>query len=588
MRGIPECFKNVSPKYLERIHIHHPFWLVTTPNAASLLRLCLALFPLLVKGASAAVHWDRDAFASEILVIDSPAPSSPDVASLPENEDSTSSEPTFREAVYQRLDGGEWKQFEDDLIAFEYPDDPELKLEILAPEQKHRLKIVGGAVTSADNGYSRAYQLSVQGKPYGILLLSESEWFDEGICFCGAIVLKRIVLKEGTLQEFSLLKSGQVKKVQALGARHRAVLFEWTHSAITPEAYNRIGASLRLKVPSPHSLQKWQEIVRQKRPDYPWSPLSFLSIGSTQAEIESVLGKASTTLSDCLVFSRDEWDQDGEGQRSLATLKLKSGKLAKYPNDFLQMIALQPVYGSLAWAEKMTLVEESGEKNLRLESKVVGEIYSQFKSFSQKTNYADYWQRWCGVLHALAEANYRDDSVLPLVVSHFFEPELEQNYATYIIKDYHNSETESLWRKRLELLLKEGAKPENQRTYDTSEVWSLLVFLDLKEVASLNLLREALAHPDMHIRASAYGNAEALPQSEAIGIAHQAIEKETEEHAITMATYLLRDVGTSSDLNWLKEHEAHFPSKSLHKTWVTCLAALEERLSSTTDKPREN
>ena len=104
-----------------------------------------------------------------------------------------------------------------------------------------------------------------QSIPYGLVLVSNETWFDEGICFCGAIALKTFVPAEGTLLELSQLANGEIKKIQVISETHRAILFEWTHSVITQRAYARIGASLRLKPASHRAIDNWIALSKEKR-----------------------------------------------------------------------------------------------------------------------------------------------------------------------------------------------------------------------------------------------------------------------------------------------------------------------------------
>ncbi|RYD47708.1 MAG: hypothetical protein EOP85_04940, partial [Verrucomicrobiaceae bacterium] len=136
---------------------------------------------------------------------------------------------------------GKWRTFSDNLIEFEIPDDPILKVEPFDAAEKPRLQVVGGHVGTTDTSFDRVYRMTFNGLPYGMILVSDEKWFDEGGCFCGPVHLVNFVVADGNLLEISQLPDGALKKVQVINGSRRAILFEWTHSAITQEAYARIG-----------------------------------------------------------------------------------------------------------------------------------------------------------------------------------------------------------------------------------------------------------------------------------------------------------------------------------------------------------
>src|SRR5262245_42586884 len=48
--------------------------------------------------------------------------------------------------VFARKDDGAWKTFADDIISFEIPDEPLLQVDVIHPEDREPIRIVGGAV----------------------------------------------------------------------------------------------------------------------------------------------------------------------------------------------------------------------------------------------------------------------------------------------------------------------------------------------------------------------------------------------------------------------------------------------------------
>ncbi|MFZ9936081.1 MAG: hypothetical protein ACO3JG_03370 [Luteolibacter sp.] len=84
-------------------------------------------------------------------------------------------------ALLKTGDDGARKTHTDELISFDLPDHPLLKVDVLKSEEKPELRIVGGAVGTTDNSFERVYRITFSdGVPYGFVLVTEAEWFDDG------------------------------------------------------------------------------------------------------------------------------------------------------------------------------------------------------------------------------------------------------------------------------------------------------------------------------------------------------------------------------------------------------------------------
>src|SRR5687768_16143879 len=84
--------------------------------------------------------------------------------------------------VFLRDATGAWKRFSDDLVSFDLPDEPLLRVLAFEPEESPPLEVVGGAVGNTDKSFSKVYRITVgQSIPYGLVFVSDETWFDEGI-----------------------------------------------------------------------------------------------------------------------------------------------------------------------------------------------------------------------------------------------------------------------------------------------------------------------------------------------------------------------------------------------------------------------
>ncbi|MBI5821847.1 MAG: HEAT repeat domain-containing protein [Verrucomicrobia bacterium] len=484
-------------------------------------------------------------------------------------------------ALYQRTDGGPWKAYEDDLLRFEVPDEPLLKIETVAPKEANKLSFVGGAVGTTDRHYERAYRLTVgENLPYGIILVSKADWFDEGICLCGPIALKKFQLCEGTLLEFSLLPDGAVKKVQALGARRRAVLFEWTHSAITQVAYARIGNSLRLKEPSPMTRSAWIATTAQRRKAEFLPCLGWLDSGFAEADVINLLGKPARRESSALVYAREERRDAGDGYRTTVRVPLTNGMFHKFGKDWFVAKELVPPRGSLAWALKLTNKTSSEERAKSTIAKADSDLmFDRFLSEAPKVSSIE-WNQWCSVVYALSEKGIRDERVLPPVKRRFLESSVNQHYAAWVLHNYKAEGRDELFAKRLCMTL-DARKKTNSETPswddpldDASDLYS---FLDAKHPEFAPLLRKGLYHPSEHIRGNALYRADRMPSPETREAARKALQTEKSEHSRKMAAYLIRDIGTAEDLLWLRESAQRESSKDVRKAIDEALKEIAER-----------
>jgi hypothetical protein len=541
------------------------------PFIYSLLAI-LSVFPPNI-GAAEDSKWSRSDFEREALLMEITegdfGPGSIDMLEGQEKRKLTADE----KAVFGGTDDGRWKTFEDDFVRFDLPDHPLLKVDVVTPEKRNRIRVVGDAVGTTNNRFQRAYRMTVNDLPFGVLLLSEAEWFDDGICLCGPIVHKTCILKEGTLIEFSLLPEGRVKKVQALGAKHRAVLFEWTHSVLTAERYQRIGASIRLKQRSNRSIDDWMAIERKHRDESDRLGLAWLRRDDAEARVRSLVGTPTRNENGTWVFEKEDWDEDGSGRLVSLSLNMKEGKFAGFPSEIWDSQELAPRQGTPSWAEKLAEKQpENNSKTGKLPQDVVA-IYDEFKKQAPKS---PAWDKWCQIAHELTKKGYRDESLKSVAASRFLHTEVEQHHSAWLMDDYPTEETEDLFRKRVRMVLDDCRDASKSPITDPHEIWNLFSFMKMKDKASLDLLREAGGHRHDTVRSSAYGQAESLPQEEARTLAKKAIQSETDDHCLTMAGYLIRDVGTKADLEWFEAAKPRFGTKRLSEVWEEAVKALRE------------
>lgn len=446
---------------------------------------------------------------------------------------------------------GKWKVFEDDVCRFEIPDHPLLKVSVSKPADNPHLAIVGGAVGDTDNRFDRVYQFTFgeDSIPYGMVFVSAQEWFDEGICFCGRIALKTFCAIDGNLLELSLLPNGNVKKFQAINGENRAILFEWTHSAITQEAYFRIGASLRLVNRSRKSKTAWKDYTQQYRKSNYAS--GWLRLGMPKAELIDLMGSPDFIGNNILRYEDAYRDEFGGGGRSIQKFTMQDGRLQRFLEDWSTSEPLEPIHGSRAWiGQALDGRRDPDNPFKRIESKISEEdldyIYQLFRD-EQKLDNFDY-SYWSNTIAALAHKGYMKDEVGEYFRKRSIDHDLDHHQTRWILELYEYPEAEKFATDRLSYILTNDQAANNYH----DEVWNLFSSVDLKSKGGKALLLRALSHTQDGIRSDAAYRIGALPEAEAKEVLNLLLRDDS-KRVRSNAIHCIDDICDLSDKEWLND-----------------------------------
>lgn len=484
--------------------------------------------------------------------------------------------PDERRAI-TRTDDGAWKTFEDDLIRFELPDDPALTVEVVEGKDEQAIQVIGSVASEADNHFDRAYHLKVKGNGgseplhYGVILVSKAPWFDAGLCMCGAIAYKKCLIEEGSALEVSLLHGGNIKKVQALGASHRAVLFEWTHSVIPQSAYARLGRSLRLKEASSRTLPQWHAEARKQGGDFALLP--WLERGDDEKTIISLLGEPTRRDKDGQwVYIQESWQTDGSGYRYSLSFRVDpTSGYAGYGPDGQGGPGFQelpPKPDSPAWAEKRVDDADgfrtSEAEKVRIQKEDFPKIIRMFLDHAA-ADVGDGWERWICIAGLMTRQGWRDPRIPEAVLKRYPEKDLQHHYSAEILDAYKVEDRQKLFLARMDhiLTLKDGQDQAG------NEARLLLPALDPKDPATVDRVRRAFQHPDHRVRGFACGVADRLPDGEAFA-ALKPILADEEMYTRASAARSLARLVHAQDVPWLeerlKQETEDFVKSDLEKT----------------------
>jgi hypothetical protein len=461
-------------------------------------------------------------------------------------------------ALLKTGDDGAWKTHTDELISFDLPDHPLLKVDVLKSEEKPELRIVGGAVGTTDNSFQRVYRITFSdGVPYGLVLVTEAEWFDDGICLCGPIDLKTLVPADGTLLELSQLPGGNLKKFQALNSTHRAILFEWTHSAITQAAYARIGASLRFATPSPRSEREWIALSR-KHGDPAERGVSWLRPDMPSKKVRSLMGAPDRIENDEWIYIHEDRHEEGGGWRTTMRLPMPNDALMRFGEDWFSWDEMEPVRGSRAWIEdtleKWADEDDDGDPFKEREpytSALAPEdltlILSNFHRHAPKAG-GDDWDFWCGVIADLARGGVKNPEAVELIVERSTETDIPQFQTRWVLELYERPELREFVHGRIRLLME-----DENIARQGAEFGNLLSSLERGDADAEKLLRDALRHGDDKLRAEAAYRVDKLPRNEAREQLANLLSDKSED-VRRYAILNIQDLCTLDDKAWLSRH----------------------------------
>ncbi len=420
--------------------------------------------------------------------------------------------------VLERKADGAWKTFQDDLVSFEYPDDPLLRVTPIEPGEE--FGIVGGAIGNADRSFERAYRLVAGPKiPYLTIFVQQTDRFDDGICLCGPVVHDQLLVADGTLLRFSFLPSGAIKKVQALGAKHRAIALEWTHTAITQEAFARIGKSLRMREPGSNTREQWMTKLAADNPpspDWPASKsklrrdLAWMEPQMTPAAVRSLLGTPAKSTEEGDFFEEKVRTPDGQHWRFTTRVPYRDGRFIRFDAGRSEAEELEPQPGSVRWAEKLLHVEErqpipgldDDKPRPKPSTEAAKALVEAFLKRADEENGA-HWRRWCEAMAAAAfELKLGDARILARVEETFLELPRDQMGAIDILRAAPSSRLVELCLSRARLIADEGiTTAAADRTYEFSKLISAVVEADAK--GAEKFVRAALTDPKPAVRRSA-------------------------------------------------------------------------------------
>lgn len=452
-------------------------------------------------------------------------------------------------AEAKRAGFAEWLKYEDEFVSFYYPKSPYITLEV-----DKGARIMGEPVTmGAENTFFRRYSLTVEGKAYCVILLDRKDHFDEGICFCGPEVFHKFLFRNGSLYRFSLLESGEVKKVQILRSGLRVVFFEWTHMPMHQDMYLKLAAGLAIKgKPCDEAAVKRGLVER-----YGFlGKFGLIESGMSRQQVLALLGQPQEETESLLTYKE-------VAERSIGTYRvpLAEGVFRSLPKDSFSCEILPPKKGTLDWmvekAEKGTIWEVKAEYDLGpLTPEDASLIFDKFAEMAPSAKRLD-WTRFCRAVLGLHKNGYRDDRVLPVLRKRYAELQLHQDWAEDVLNLYDPKGSQSIFLSRAKAILKilEETKPDPDADVALTgwDLHNLFRLLDKSNPECVEIVLRSMAHPNASVREVAFGAREGLPADRVLTKVITGLSDKDNRVRVACAEAFSDDVGGAENLPFLKE-----------------------------------
>ncbi|MHC4250495.1 MAG: hypothetical protein ACYS9X_15310, partial [Planctomycetota bacterium] len=348
-------------------------------------------------------------------------------------------------AVVRATSFPHWQLYEDEYVAFRYPQSPHISLQVQEVGDKSAVK--GGAAADRGDTSIRKYRLMIGKRDYWMVMLGKEEDFDDGTCSCGKVVYTKYLFRNGALYRFSLLEwhQGAIKRIQILRGGMRVVLFGWAHMPIHQEMYLKLALGMQLKG-EPLDEEKARRAIIEK---YGFAGRAgFLEKGLPRQRIKALLGAPAEETDSSLTYRTvsDDWYE------TTYRFPLEQGGLAGLREDWCSTKGVPPTRGSVAWIyEKGTGLRASMRPPDRDMRRVTADdarfIFERFLVLAPEASAKD-WRSLCQAVCDLRDKGYRDDRVVPVVKRRFLDFDLYQMWAAWILAKYDREGSQELFVKR--------------------------------------------------------------------------------------------------------------------------------------------
>ncbi|RYD35929.1 MAG: hypothetical protein EOP87_06425 [Verrucomicrobiaceae bacterium] len=372
-----------------------------------------------------------------------------------------------------------------------------------------------------ESPFARQYRIqNAEGERLGDVLVVDQPWFDEALCYCGAIVMEQFAIEDGNLLQFSQMAEGVIKIAQATNGTHRAKLDEWTHSKIPTRDFERIGVSLRLHVPSKRTRDEWIDVTRAKRGRN--GVIGWLRTGMTVEDLRKIMGVPVKSDASGESYEARRVFYDGHGYLHRLTLPVSGGKLMAPAGEWRQVEEIVPPHQVpdemeklvKSWSRSLKQAEEKAAPADVGSHMIPQDQIQQVKeAFQREAPLAGgkQWEDWCGLLIAMNRVGVRDTAAAEMVARRFVDvPELRNREAVEIIDAYGIPGRYAMMASLVEQILDSPGQRDDAHCF-----FSIASMAEKGGLLTSDHIRKAVDHPNAEIRHDSSLLIDALPRLEA-------------------------------------------------------------------------
>ena len=464
------------------------------------------------------------------------------------------------EAIARTKSFSAWKKFEDEQVMFRYPANPHISVEVKSPGDA--IAVMGSPVRTSNITFVKCYRLALGKHTYALLLFDKADSFDDGCCFCGAVLLQKYLFHNDALYRFDFLKGGDVKRAQMLRNGYRIVMFEWTHLPISQDVYVEFALGITLKTGSCD-----QEGMRKAAIDkYGFEGrLGFMEKGMARNEVIALLGTPLDATDSSLKYvqTKDRWQET-------FIIPLDKGVFREFGDDWRKSAELPAERGTVDWiAETVGGENESypfsykacyEAKEVPLPQKEIDYIFNRFTEIGPTAQGGD-WDSLCHAIRILFRSGHEDKRVLQIIRNRFMDTSISQHAAAWLLHEYDPVGSQALFAKRTRLIYDDAQKmvvakgrQEAGTHFDAcNELHNLLSFLDESHPQQAAFIREGMDHPHPDIRSSAYIFWDRIPPDDARPRLIHGLEDDDDSGRQLASRAFKETFGTAADVSVLRE-----------------------------------
>ena len=325
-----------------------------------------------------------------------------------------------------------WKSYLDEHVGFYYPDDPDVRVEVVGVNDD--VPLLAPEFVPVDDGTFRRYRITAgEAGTLCVISLSLKDEFDDAARAPHPEVFHRFTPSGGGLLRTSFTEQGLVRRAELLGRDVRVSLLDWPQLAIHQDVYLRIASGIKL--PAPYA--QYSDLRDAAIAKYGLeAKLGSIDRGVSHSDLALLLGGSHygwlnlTSSGAELVKINERGTSDREQsivdvlhfrtpqEATKYSLLMRRGMLAGFAEDWRQERRSPPFEDSVQWMFEKTdyRAGEAGGAGYNLGPLTETDALTIFNRIVERAPKAgpSAWQMMCQTVSNLAQHGLRDERFVAL------------------------------------------------------------------------------------------------------------------------------------------------------------------------------